>query len=109
MIYEVEITGQAQLDMKDVYKYISDTLLEPVIAEKQYTRIEKAIYSLDNMPERFRRFEKEPWRSCNLRIMPVDNYLVFYIVDNKNRIVTVTRIMYGARNIYKELDYTMND
>ena len=109
MIYEVETTSRARLDLKNVYEYIADTLLEPVTAEKQYSRIEKAVYSLDTMPERFRRYEKEPWRSRNLRIMPVDNYLVFYTVDNENHIVTVTRILYGARNTEKELYNTVID
>ena len=103
MKYEVQSTDIARLDLKNIYIYIADTLLEPVIAEKQYSRIEKAVYSLDTMPERFRQYEIEPWRSRKLRIMTVDNYLVFYTVDNKNRIVTVTRIMYGKRNIEKEL------
>jgi len=104
MSYNVKITGQALSDMKGIYEYIAYTLLEPVIAEKQYTRIEKAIYSLDNMPERFRRYEKEPWKSRNLRIMPVSNYLVFYTVDNTNLDVTAMRVLYGARNIERELD-----
>jgi len=104
MMYEVNITGQARLDMKGIYEYIADTLMEPLIAEKQYTRIEMAVYSLEHMPERFRQYEKEPWRSRNLRIMPVDNYIVFYTVDNETRVVTVIRIMYSRRNTEKELD-----
>ena len=104
MIYTVNVTRQARHDMKAIYEYIALTLMEPGIAEKQYTRIEKAIDGLDKMPERFRQYEKEPWRSRNLRVMPVDNFLAFYIVDTANGIVTVIRIMYGARNIEKELD-----
>jgi len=104
MIYEVTVTRQAQMDMKEIYEYIAHILMEPEIAEKQYTRIETAVYSLDQMPERFRRYEKEPWRSHNLRVMPVDNYIVFYTVNNKNQLVTIIRIMYGRRNTEKELD-----
>ena len=104
MMYNVETTKQARHDMKMLYEYIADTLMEPIIAEKQYTRIEMAVYSLDQMPERFRRYEKEPWRSRNLRIMPVDNYIVFYTVNNESRVVTVMRIMHGRRNTEKELD-----
>jgi toxin ParE1/3/4 len=104
MIYDAEITGQARLDMKIIYDYIANTLMEPVIAKNQYTRIEKAVYSLDQMPERFRQYEKEPWRSCNLRVMPVDNYIALYTVDNEKRVATVIRIMYGRRNTEKELD-----
>ena len=109
MTYEVRSTARARVDMKNIYSYIADTLLEPVIAEKQYSRIEKAVYSLDTMPERFRRYETEPWRSRNLRIMPVDNYLVFYTVDNKNQTVTVARIIYGARDTENELESTPFD
>ena len=104
MIYDVKITRQARLDLKTIYEYIANVLLEPVTAEKQYTRIENAVYSLDHMPERHRRYDKEPWRSRNLRVKPIDNFVLFYIVDNQNHTVTVMRIMYGGRNIEKELD-----
>ena len=104
MIYEVKIADQARLDLKMIYEYIANVLIEPIIAEKQYSRIENAIYSLNQMPERFRQYAKEPWWSRNLRVMPVDNYIVLYIVNNEKRMVMVIRIMYGARNIEKELD-----
>jgi len=104
MTYDVKLTGQARHDMRAIYEYIADTLMEPAVAEKQLTHIEGAVYSLEQMPERFRRYEKEPWRSRNLRVMPVDNYVVLYTVDNKNRIAMVIRIMYGKRNMEKELD-----
>ncbi len=52
MTYEVKLTGQAMHDLKMVYRYIADTLMEPVTAEKQYARIEKAIYSLRAIAER---------------------------------------------------------
>ena len=104
MMYTVNVTIRARLDMREIYEYISHTLLAPETAEKQYTRIETAVYSLEQMPERFRQYEKEPWQSRNLRIMPVDNYIVFYTVDNENRVVSAIRIMYGRRNTEKELD-----
>ena len=106
MTYDVKLTKQARYDMRTIYEYIADTLMEPVVAEKQLTHIENAVYSLEQMPERFRRYDKEPWRSRNLRVMPVDNYVVLYTVDNKNHIATVIRIMYGKRNLEKELDDT---
>jgi hypothetical protein len=46
-------------------------------AADQLDRLEKGIASPHQMPERFRAYDKEPWRSRNLRIMPVDNYLIF--------------------------------
>ncbi|MBQ8401784.1 MAG: type II toxin-antitoxin system RelE/ParE family toxin [Clostridia bacterium] len=55
------------------------------------------------MPGRFRLYDKEPWRSRGLRIMPVDNYLVFYIPDTENETVSIIRIMYGGRDIDAQL------
>ena len=104
MTYSIEIKESAWSDLKEIYNYIAGELMEPATAKAQYLRIEKAIFSLDSMPERCRRYEKDPWKSRNLRVMPVDNYIVFYLVDNENKTVTVIRIMYGRQNTEKELD-----
>jgi toxin ParE1/3/4 len=39
-----------------------------------------------------------------LRVMPVDNYLVFYIPDKKAGIVTVIRVMYAGMNVAEQLE-----
>lgn len=63
---------------------------------------------LDQMPERFREYGREPWRSRGLRIMPVDNYCVLYITDEKKAVVTIIRVMYGGRDMNVQLNkYTM--
>ncbi len=33
--------------------------------------------------------------------MPVDNYLVFYTVDDDSQIVNIVRVLYSARDIDK--------
>lgn len=53
--------------------------------------------------ERFRIFENEPWYSRGLRQMSVDKFLVFYIPNAEDETVTVIRIMYGRRDIDKQL------
>ncbi len=35
--------------------------------------------------------------------MPVDNYIVLYAVDDKNKLVSIVRIMYGSMDIEKHL------
>ena len=79
MKYEVVVTARAAADLRAVFEYMAYELLAGENAVKQLDRLEKAILSLDEMPERFRLYDKEPWNKRNLRIMPVDNYLVFYI------------------------------
>jgi toxin ParE1/3/4 len=77
-------------------------------AEKQLNSLEKAIYSLSEMSERFRVYNQEPWRSRNLRIMPVSNYLVFYVPEHEAKIVTVIRVIYDGRDIPKQLKGMVN-
>lgn len=103
MKYKITLTKQADTDLRSIYEYIAFTLLEPETAARQLERIEKRILSLDEMPERFRAFEKEPWYGRGLRQMPVDNFIVFYIPNAEDETVTVIRVMYGGRDIDKQL------
>ena len=104
MIYDVRISEQDDQDLRNIFEYIAFELLAPENAAGQLDRLEEAISKLDNMPEKFRRYEREPWFSRGLRVFPVDNYLVFYIPDMDEKTVTVIRVMYGGRDIDKELN-----
>lgn len=66
-------------------------------------RLELGILSLEQYPMRHRLYEKEPWKSRGLRVLPVDNYVLFYIPKQENKIVTTVRVLYGGGNIEKEL------
>ena len=103
MMFDVQISEQAEKDLRDIYEYIAFELLAPENATKQLDRLEDVINKLGNMPEKFYRYEKEPWYSRGVRIVPVDNYLVFYIPDMEKQIVVVIRVMYGGRDVDKEL------
>ena len=103
MMFDVQISEQADNDLRGIFEYIAWELLAPENAAGQLDRLEEAISKLDHMPEKFRRYEREPWRSRGLRVFPVDNYLVFYIPDMETKIVTVIRVMYGGRNADREL------
>ena len=98
MIYEVITTDQADADLRGIYEYIAFELLSHDNAAKQLGRLEEHSVGLEEFPEKFRYYEKEPWHSRGLRVMPVDNYLVFYIPDNDAGIVTVIRVMYAGRD-----------
>ncbi len=103
MIYEVITTDQADTDLRDIYEYIAFKLLSPDNAAGQLGRLEEHIVGLEKFPEKFRHYEKEPWYSRGLRVMPVDNYLVFYIPDKDAGIVTVIRVMYAGRDVDSQL------
>jgi len=104
MIWKVIYTDSAYRDLDGIFDYIADVLLEPAIAQNQTDMIMDAADSLDNMPLRHRQYEYEPWCSRGWRIMPVDNYLVFYLPVEADGIVSIMRIMHGSRNVVEHLD-----
>ena len=103
MIFEIEISDQAETDLRGIYEYIAFELQSPENAGRQLTRLEESIMGLDQMPERFREYENEPWHSRGLRIMPIDNYCVLYIPDDEKAVVTIIRVMYGGRDMETQL------
>ena len=92
MIFNVVTSIQAEEDLRGIFEYITFELLSPENAE-----------SLDEMPERFPRYGKEPWHSRGLRFVAVDNYIVFYLPDVEEQVVTILRVMYSGRNIEEQL------
>lgn len=101
--WKVVYTEQAENDLRGIYEYIAFSLLEPEIARKQTKRIIEAAAKLNEMPLRCHPYEKEPWRGKGLRVLPVDNFLVFYLPVEDKETVIIIRIMYGRRNIEKQL------
>ncbi|MCI8281134.1 MAG: type II toxin-antitoxin system RelE/ParE family toxin [Lachnospiraceae bacterium] len=104
MIYEVEVSEQADSDLRGIFEYIAFELQSLENASGQLDRLEEQMLSLDTMPERYRRYEKEPWKSRGLRVLPVDNYVVLYIPDSDKKVVTILKVMYAGRDIDTQLN-----
>lgn len=99
--YAVHITDEALSDMEQIYNHIANVLLSPENALGQYNRIADAILKLDTFPLRFRTVESESGCSNELRRMLVDNYSVFYTVQEDS--VVVTKVLYSASDIERRL------
>jgi plasmid stabilization system protein ParE len=104
MKYNVTFTEQAETDLRGIFEYIAFELSAPENAVRQLDRIEEKVIVLGDYPEKFRQYDREPWKSRNTRVVPVDNFLIFYIVDKTNKLVTVIRVMYSGRDVDKQLD-----
>lgn len=104
MTYSVEVSDQAEQDLRGIYAYIASKLRSAQNAAAQLARLEENILALDQMPERYRRYEKEPWYSRGWRIMPVDHYCVFYLPDHDHKVVSIIRVLYGGRDMETVLD-----
>lgn len=98
-IYQVAYTPLAYDDLLSIFNYIAFDLKSEMNATGQVNRIRDAIRKLNTLPERHEIVDWEPWSSMGMHKIPVDNYIVFYLVDSQNMIVTVNRILYGGRDI----------
>ena len=98
MTYKVKLTNTALGQLKDTIGYISKVLLEPEIARSWSDRIKKEILSLDHMPFRCPLVEEEPWRTEGIHKMTVDNFIVYYWINEATCTVWVTAVIYGRRD-----------
>ncbi len=100
--YKVQITDKALADMEEIYNYIAIQLQAPENAMGQYNRIAKAIENLNMFPERARIMESEQERTMAIRQLVVDNYSVFYVIEDERAIVM--RVLYSASDIGTRLN-----
>ena len=96
--YKIIIETTAEFDLYSILRYITDNLKEPISAQRIYTSIKEKVNSLDQLPQRHPLVRDEALASRGLRWMPVENYSVFYVVDETNRKVNILRILYNRRD-----------
>lgn len=104
MTWNIVYSDRARTDLRSIRSYIANELCAPEIAAKQVRKIMQKIRQLDEMPMMFKLYDDEPWYSRGLRYFPVDNYLVFYLPVEDEKVVNIVRIMYGRRDISKQLN-----
>lgn len=104
MNWRVIYSARAKQDLRDILDYLEWVLMAPETARKLAVKIIGEIEELNFMPERFPVYPNEPWCSQGIRYFPVKNYLIFYELNTMSKTVNVLRIMYGGRNIYKQLE-----
>ena len=98
MKYKVLIAQPAIEDLRGIADYIANELREPSTAKKLVGKIKEAVMSLGEMPTRHALVSDEGLAAQGIRWLMVDNYMVFYVVSEKNRTVVVIRILYGRRD-----------
>ena len=97
--FYIEYSPEALEDLRAIFAYIAFQLKERESARKLTERIRREIRALSELPERYAAVDWEPWSSMGMRKLPVDHYVVFYLVDRSARNISVVRIFYGGRDI----------
>jgi len=97
--YAVFYAPAALDDLETIYDHITYTLGNRIAGDAQEARIREEIQTLNHFPLRYERVSWEPWHSMNVRKLPIDNFVVYYSVDEIVKEVTILRIFYGGQNV----------
>lgn len=99
--YTVRYAPQALDDLRDLYSYVAFSLKEPATAQKLVNRIRKAARSLDALPGRHPVVDWEPWQSMGMHRFTVENFLLFYLIDQSTRTVKLSFVLFMVGGICK--------
>ena len=99
MKYRVEYLGLALEDLKEMVSYITDELGSPDSASHLATNIVERINTLSDFPYAYAVYIPIRPLAQEFRKMVVQNYSVFYWIDEVSKIITVARVLYNKRDI----------
>jgi len=71
----------------------------PQMAARIFAKADKLLRNLEDMPEIYPVYQDVP----TFRFIVVEDYLIFYKVNHRDRIVEVHRMLYGRMDIPKHL------
>ena len=96
--YEVIFLSNAQQDLDDIVSYITQELMKPDSAARLLDVINKRGKSLAYLPRRFPLVNDARLAKKAYRMMPVENYHLFYRIHEKKKLVSIVRIVYNRRD-----------
>ncbi|MGH4118080.1 type II toxin-antitoxin system RelE/ParE family toxin [Clostridium sp.] len=96
--YKIKFTPVAEEDLDQIYEYIVNKLFAGTAANDLMEKIETGIMRLKQFPFSCSHVLDEALKTRGYRRFIVDNYIVFYLVNESEKQVVIMRILYGARN-----------
>jgi plasmid stabilization system protein ParE len=97
-MYSVHITDIAEEDIVSTVQYVANVLTAPVAANHLLDEIEKYENILENTPNMYSFVPDEYLKVKGVKYVMVKNYMLFYTINEEEKIVTVIRFLYGQRN-----------
>ncbi len=96
--YVVKLYARAYRDLDGIYTYIAENLLEPGTALNMVDELEKAILSLEQLPERGAIRHIGAYANGDYRQLFVKNYVIIYRVLKTKKEVHIVTVRYTPSN-----------
>lgn len=100
--YTYKFTQIAEAELDTIFDFISRNLPSPIAAKKLMAKIEKQIDRLAMFPFSASKCQNDDLHRQGYRKLIIENYIVFYLVDEDNKTVIISRIIFGRRQ-YEQL------
>ena len=98
MTYKIKYLPLAVQDLDEIARYLSG--FYPKTASRVLKELREKITKLGDTPKMCEVYRLDP----AYRMMVVDQYLVFYCVNDENKIVEIHRVLRGARDLPQYLE-----
>ena len=98
MKYDIVVTNPAQDDLEEILNYISVDLSAPKSAIEMLNKIKSIFENLSINPLMYPLCNIDNLKEKNYRKAVINNYLMFYRVDDKNETIYIMRFIYGRRD-----------
>ena len=102
-MYQLEFLPIARQDMTDIARYISHELYNPTAAEKLADEMIDTAERLADFPHINAIHQTIRPLKYEYRRLVVKNYIMFYWIDEKEKRVTIARVIYSRRDYEKLL------
>ena len=97
-MYSINITDIAEEDILNTVKYIAGVLKAPAAANNLLDEIERHEEILENTPNIYPFVPDRFLAQRGLKFTRIKNYLIFYIIDEEEKIVNIIRFLYARRD-----------
>lgn len=96
--YRVDVSESAENALMEIVRYIKSQFSAPISALSMIELFEEAMAGLADMPQRHPFIADERLAQLGYRKLLLKNYVVFYTIDEGNKVVDIERILYGRRD-----------
>lgn len=101
--FNINITESAKKDILEIIDYYRKTINDLEAAKKFIYKIKDKFSLIAVYPKCYPLIKNEHVKDKNIRKVVLDNYIIFYIIDGKNKTIMILRILNGFTDYYRIL------
>ena len=98
MASKYNFTLKASQDLDEAFTYITVKLCNEDAAKKLFDKVNKTISDISEFPKMCPVIDNKLISRKDVRKAIVDNYILYYVYDESQKLVTFVRFVYGKRD-----------